>query len=166
MALESVTIAIAAFLLSLSGVSAIAAGDYLYVVNAHRAVLVQIGVMDWMAFLLLDFFYVFAIWTYVTVKGGQFRSRSYLALGAMAFPMIFLGNALKIFAQVFVSATAGTLAASHDAATAASMDALGFGVMLGTVFILLAGTCLFLTRAMPGQFGWLVASNWPEKKIP
>ncbi len=150
----SVTVAIASFLLSLLGVPVTSAGDYIYVSSARRATQVQMGVLDWVGFLLLDLFYVFAMWTYVTVRGKQLETRQYMQLGALGFLVVFLGNAVKVFAEVYVAATSGALASGYDAATIASLDAVGFMVMFGIVLLAVTGTCLAITKGNIGRTWW------------
>ncbi len=162
---SSITVAIATFFLSIAGISVSANGDYIYLAGVSRGVQVQIGVIDWASFLLLDFFYVFAIWTYVTVRGGEFGMRRYLALSVIALPIIFLANALKIFTQIYFIASSGTLTPSYDASVLASMDAVGFMVMFGTVLLIVVGTCLSVLRWNPAGLGW-PSKSIGSKKIP
>ncbi len=152
MAFESFPVAVVASLLSLSGIPTVAVGNYLYLVDARRAVQIQIGVVDGMSFLLFDFFYVFSVWTYVAVKGGGLTTKRYFAMALAGLPIIFLGNALKIFAQIFAAISSGTRGSSLDAILA-STDAIGFAVMFGIVLTMVCATCLWLGRGVRSQFG-------------
>lgn len=160
----TVTVAIASFLLSLSGVSFAAGGDYIYLSNARRAVQVQIGIFDWVNFFLLDFFYIFAMWTFVAVRGNQLSTRRYLELGCVGFLVVFFGNAVKVFAEVYTAATSGGLSPGSDAATLASLDAIGFMVMFGIVFLAVGSTCLALAKGNTWRLGWPFHSN-PSKTL-
>ncbi|HZY94684.1 MAG TPA: hypothetical protein VFE98_07495 [Candidatus Bathyarchaeia archaeon] len=165
MALDaSLTVAIASFLLSLSGVSVIGGGDFIYVSSARRAFQIQIGIFDWISIFLLDFFYIFAMWTYVTVRGSQLSLRRYLELGCLGLLIVFLGNAVKVFAEVYVAATSGALTSGSDVATMASLDVVGFMVMFGIVLLAVGSTCLVFAKGRAWRLGWPFPSN-PSKTV-
>ena len=153
---------IVAFLLSLSGIPAFATGNALYFPNINRSIMLEVGLMDWVSLTLVDFFYVFAVWTFVTVRGGGLDPRTYLLFAVLASPILFLGNAIKTFAQVYVLVSSGALGSGPAATTVASAEAVGFASMFGVVLLTVTVTCLFLSQ---GHAGWPAASK-PSSIIP
>ena len=127
--------------------------------------MLEVGLMDWVSLMLVDFFYVFAVWTFVTVRDGGLNTKTYLLFAILASPILFLGNAIKTFAQVYVLVSSGALSSGPVATTAASVDAVGFGSMFGVVLLTVTVTCLFLLRWPRGHTGWPAASK-PSGVIP
>src|SRR6266571_460272 len=151
---SSLTVAVASFLLSLAGITSVSGGNFIFIPSAGRSLQVQIGILDWMGFFLWDIFYVFAIWTFVTLRGGQFSSRRYLVLGASGLLIMFLGNSLKVFAEIYTAVSSGALSGATDASTIDAMDVTGFAAMFGFVLVLVASTCLLISRIKPKSDGW------------
>ncbi len=156
----TLTVAIAGFLLSLSGVPVSSSGDYIYVTSARSAFQVQVGVLDWAAFLLSDVLYVFALWAFVTVRGGQLGTRQYVVLAGLGFLVSFLGNVVKVFAEVYVGVTSGILGSGYDSAPMVSLDSEGLFVMFGILLLAVVSTCFVMAVGSVG------GSRWPFRPEP
>ncbi len=159
MALESVIAVIASSLLSMSGIPAKPVGELVYVTSLSHSFQVQMGAYDWATLLLLDFFYVFGLWSYVTIGGRELSSRNYLGLGAIGFIIMFLGIGVKVFAQILVAVNSGTLASGSDAATLASMDQIGLVTMFGVAILAVCSTCLFFSLSRFRSQGWAFGTS-------
>ncbi len=162
MGLESIIAIIASSLLSFSGIPATAEGGLVYLPFFNHSFQLQIGVTDWASFLLLDFFYLFAVWTFVTIRGDELQSTRYLELGAIGFIMMFLGNGVKVFAQIYVAATSGTLASGVDGATLAAMDTTGLVALFAIVLLTVSATCLLFAKGISKDRTWPFGSTGPK----
>jgi len=151
---ESIVVIIASSLLSFAGIPASAEGAFVYLPSFGHSFQVQIGSVDWASFLLLDFFYVFAVWTFITVRGDELQSARYLEIGTIGFIIMFLGNGVKVFAQIYVAATSGTLRSGFDAATLASMDAAGLVALFEPDFLAVSTTCLLFAKGISRNGEW------------
>ncbi len=112
--------------------------------------LIEIGLIDWTVLLLLDFLCLFTTWTYLTVRGGQLNLASYVALAGGIFPIIFLGNAARIAAEIIFASTSNAHS-TIDPSVASSMDGLGLGVLFGFALLTTSASCLFLTTMLKGH---------------
>ena len=162
LALESIIAVIASSLLSISGIPARPVGELVYLTSLGHSFQVQVGIYDWVTLLLLDFFYVFGLWSYLTVRGRELSSRKYLGLGAIGFIIMFLGIGVKVFAQIFVVASSGTLASGGDAATLANMDQIGLVALFGVAILAVCSTCLFFSLGRFRGQGWPFGSSGPN----
>jgi hypothetical protein len=165
LAFESIIVAIASSLLSVSGIPAKPVGQLVYLPSLGHSFQVEMGVYDWATLLLLDFFYVFGLWAYVTFRGRELRSRKYLELGAIGFVVMFLGIGVKVFAQIFVAVNSGTLGSGVDAATLASMDQIGLVAMLGVALLAVCSTCLLFSVSRFRGLGWAFGTSG-SKPLP
>jgi hypothetical protein len=165
LALESIIVAIASSLLSISGIPAKPIGQLVYLTSSGHSFQIQMGAYDWTTLLLLDFFYVFGLWAYMTFTGRELRSKKYLELGAIGFIIMFLGIGVKVFAQIFITVNSGTLASSGDTATLASMDQIGLVAMFGIAILAVCSTCLFFSVIRFRGQGWPFRSSG-SKPIP
>jgi hypothetical protein len=159
LALESVIAVIASSLLSISGIPARPVGQLVYLTSLGHSFQVQMGAYDWATLLLLDFFYVFGLWAYVTFRGRELSSKKYLELGAIGFIIMFLGIGVKVFAQIFVAVSSGTPASGGDAATLANMDQIGLVAMLGIAILAVCSTCLFFSMSRFRGQGWAFGAS-------
>lgn len=162
---ESMLALVASSLLSVSGIPSFAQGGNVFLPSFNRSFQVQVGIVDWSTYFLLDFFYLFAVWCFVTLRGAELQTRKYLELGAVGFMMMFLASGVKTFVQIYVAASSGALYSGLDASTLASMDSIGLVTFFAIVVLAIGGTCFLLTKKYLGESGWSLGSAGP-RSIP
>ncbi len=72
---------------------------------------------------------------------------SYIGLASCILPIIFLGNGVKIAAEIFIAASSSVHSVT-DADVAASMDGVGLGVLFGLALLTTFASCLLLTTVL------------------
>jgi hypothetical protein len=136
-----------------------------YLTSLGHSFQIEMGAYDWVTLFLLDFLYVFGLWSFLTVKGREISSKNYLELGVFGFVIMFLGVGVKIFAQIAVAVSSGTLASGGDAATLANMDGIGLVALFGVAILATCSTCLLFSTGRFRGMGWAFGKSGP-KPIP
>ena len=162
--LESLTAITVAFILSIAGVSSVAAGNVIFVLGLRQSILIELGLIDWTVLLLLDFLCVFTTWIYLTVRGGQLSTLSYMSLAGAIFPIIFFGNAVKIAVEIFIAANS-SVHSVLDSGVATSMDGAGLGVLFGFALLTTFASCFLMTTVLRGRVKPFDPSGFFGKKL-